>query len=83
MVMGADMMLDILAQGEGEVDLTISEKEFPGSDALIFSKYSESGEGAWYSINELSGIPFGFDIWLCDVTKFVFGDFPRTIWISK
>jgi hypothetical protein len=83
MVMGADMMLDILAQGEGEIALTLSEKEFAGSEPLIFSKYSESGEGAWYSINELSGISFGFDIWLCDVTKFVFGNFPRTIWISK
>ena len=32
MVMGADMMLDILSQGEGEINLTLSEKEF--SDTL-------------------------------------------------
>jgi hypothetical protein len=29
------------------------------------------------------GIEFNLDIWLCDVTKFVFGEFPKIIHFNK
>jgi len=40
----------------------------------------EIGEGAWYKLENYLGIDFRLQMWLCDVTKFVFGDFPRKIY---
>lgn len=71
MVRGADTMLDILAQGESETSLIISEDYFENSSfTLTFDK--EEDEGGWY---RLKGKLFEFDVWLCHVTKFVFGGY--------
>ena len=40
------------------------------------------GEGSWYKLNTYMGIDYSLDMWLCDVTKFVFGDFPEVIYFS-
>jgi hypothetical protein len=42
----------------------------------------ELGEGAWYRMEKYMGIRYDIDMWLCDVTKFVFGDFPKTIYFK-
>jgi hypothetical protein len=42
----------------------------------------EYGEGAWYVMEEYAGLRFGLSMWLCDVTKFVFGDFPLKIYFK-
>jgi hypothetical protein len=39
------------------------------------------GEGAQYYLEEYIGLTINLRVWLCDVTKFVFGDFPKDIWI--
>ena len=77
MVLGADTMLDILAQGEGEVNVTISEEEIPCD--FVLTKKSEDGCGAWY---ELNSYLFSFEVWLCPVTEFVFGYYPEKLYIS-
>lgn len=77
MVCGADTFLDILSQGESEVSLDISlTKPSEFMYELIFKE--ESGGGGWY---ELKSDMFNFDIWLCHVTKFVFGYLPVKIYI--
>lgn len=49
MVMGADTMLDIFAQGAGSVDICMDEKPFKGyTHKLTFDRW-ESG-GAWYDL---------------------------------
>ena len=40
----------------------------------------ELGEGAWYSMDSYLGIAYQHEMWLCDVTKFVFGYFPKVIY---
>lgn len=91
MVLGADSMLDIYAQGENRINLTIFLDE---QEALInkgvdrfdtFIKDKEDIEsGAIYVTKKVNGIAYKEDflIWLCDVTKWVFGNFPDKLFIS-
>ena len=87
MVMGADSFLEILSQGEDEVYVTLSDTEFPDAERLeLFDlcrlKGIELGSGAWYSLTSYMDIPYDIEMWLCDVTKFVFGDFPKIIYFK-
>lgn len=78
MVMGADTMLDYIAQEKNEVVLTLSEEEFKGYDYLL-NFLEEAYDGGIY---HLTGKNVDFAVWLCDVTKFVFGCFPSKIYIK-
>ena len=82
-----DIFCDILSQGESEVYVTLSTKPFEYCGTLEFLNLGrlegfELGEGAWYSLKEHMGLPFNLKMWLCDVTKFVFGDFPKQIYFK-
>lgn len=76
MVQGADTLLDILAQESWRHDVILSTEEFEGYD-FILSFIKEDSGGAWY--NAKSSL-FDFDIWLCKVTKYVFGNLPEKIY---
>lgn len=78
MVMGADTMLDILAQGDGNINLILSEtnKQLPYNLRYI-RETPEYDEGALY---EIKLIDKHIEVWLCDVTKFVFNKFPLDIY---
>lgn len=87
MVMGADTFLDILAQSENEVHVILSTTPFDYCETLEFLHIGrlegpEFGEGAWYSMRNYMGLDFNLKMWLCDVTKFVFGDFPKIIYFK-
>ena len=83
MVFGADSMLEYMAEGEGQVWINISEEEFENADKLEFIKLAtEIDNGAFYKLNKYRGVDIGLEMWLCDVTKFVFGYFPKTIFLS-
>lgn len=82
MVCGADLMLTIISQGESEITLSLSSDSEISGDSLILQRESpEMGEGAWYKLTSWKGIDFDLDVWLCDVTVWVFGEFPKRIWI--
>lgn len=82
MVDGADVMLDIMSQGESCVNLFLSREFVEDATELKFERLSpECGEGAYYKMNSYKGIEYNLQVWLCDVTKFVFGDFPPVIYI--
>ena len=85
MVSGADTFLDILSQGENEIYVTLSNKPFDGCEVLEFEHYGrleawELGEGAWYRLMSYKGVSYDLTMWLCDVTKYVFGDLPDRIY---
>ena len=83
MVAGADTMLEYMAEGSDEVTLSISEEPFEGGDSLVFKELAiELGNGAYYYFENYRGITINLDIWLCDVVKFVFGDFPKILYVS-
>ena len=83
MVMGADIMLDIISQGEDVIYLKFSDE--PISDNILHIIDTKMECGATYLITTLFGIDFDFEIWLCDVTKFVFNSekMPYKIYLSK
>ena len=83
MVAGADSMLEYMAEGEGQVWLVLSEQEFENADKLEFLRLAtEIENGAFYKLDKYRGIEIGLEMWLCDVTEFFFGDFPKTIFLS-
>jgi len=43
----------------------------------------ELGEGAWYKMIGYMGLDYELTMWLCDVTKFVFDEFPKNIYFQK
>lgn len=84
MVAGADAMLEYFSEGEDEVKLFLSTEEFEGATILDFIREAtEYQNGAFYFLGNHMGIDLSVEMWLCDVTKFVFGDFPKKIYLSK
>lgn len=83
MVAGADVMLDIYAQGENIIRLTLSDSNIGDNFDKLTLISDDLEAGATYKVNSILGITYEFEIWLCDVTKFVFGKFPKIIYIKK
>lgn len=88
MVAGADLFLDLLSESEHTVDVVLSTVAFEGADVLKLQRYGdieswEMGTGAWYRLLEYKGIDYELTMWLCDVTKFVFDEFPKNIYFCK
>jgi hypothetical protein len=82
MVMGADVLLEILAQGEGEVKVTFADEPFEGAEQMTYYQDGNEIGGAYYHLKSYMGIDYDFTLWLCDVTKFVFGKMPETIYFK-
>ena len=85
MVAGADTMCEIFAQGSPEIWITFSE-EHPNFIPLATLKFLREEEGGgvyeWEDgmfFTECEQDPL--EIWLCHVTKFVFGRLPKVIYI--
>lgn len=85
MVLGADTLCESLnTNNSGIVDTIISDccdDDYDLSLDFIYTTTNNDFEsrttGAYYTINES-----GSDIWLCNVTKYVFGKFPVSIYIK-
>ena len=82
MVSGADTFLEILSQGEETVNVTLSTVPFDGSDVLELQREDEYIGGGWYQLIEYMGIPYELEMWLCEVTRFVFGELPKSIYFK-
>lgn len=77
MVCGADLMLDIIAQGQNSTKLTISENKLKNPTFTLILNREEAG-GGWYNLKSKS---YEFEVWFCHVTKFVFdGRLPKIIY---
>ena len=82
MIAGADDMCETLdIDGDGLVQTLVRDIPFPKEKlgrnfTLELVKVNED-EGADYKCPELD-----LEVWLCSVTKYVFGKFPKTIYIK-
>ena len=75
MVCGADTLLDIFSSGYDTVKLFIDTVSFDDSKCLsLIETDSDSGT---YSYKDGD---IDMTVWLCPVTKFVFGEIPKTIY---
>ena len=79
MVAGADAWLDMLSPSDDNIWLEISES--PLKECLKL--YSEDEDGGTYIAHEYNEEPYNSMVWLCNVTKFLFGKFPPTIYYQK
>lgn len=77
MVCGADTLLNILAQGETTVHLYISEKPLKNTKFILNYK-KDQGEGGLYL---LTSEMYEFEVWLCHVTKFIYGYLPKKLYL--
>lgn len=87
MVCGADTMLNIYSQGGARATLSISTEPKAGhNDVLHFESLSFADEidsGAYYNVTTIRCIPYPhLRIWLCPVTLFVFGEYPKELYLS-
>jgi hypothetical protein len=81
MVMGADELLDRLSCGEDFVKVSIIADEIPSYPPNIkLTKYKEDETGAYYIQDFYDDIQ---SVYICNVTKFVLGYFPDTIYLTK
>lgn len=85
MVLGADVMCDMIDTFEtGSIAVTVSDEPFDSVFSTreytldFVNSATSNGEqdGANYRLRE-----YKLDVWLCNVTKYVFGEFPATIYI--
>lgn len=89
MVWGADELLDIISNYTDNMVIIFSNTYKENYDVLLLhhicaeNTIDEPSEGAFYFIKEYNGTKLNLNFWLCDVTKYVFDDFPNQIWIKK
>lgn len=83
MVAGADTMLDILAKNKNSVKLHFELTPYEGSNCIELVELLQEGFGADYILKKYNGKDLNLEMWLCDVTKFVFGYFPVGIYFNK
>jgi len=86
MVAGADTLLEHLTANqyntEKDVYIYFTEEEHVGSNCIMKVRNCLFN-GANYKIKTLENKEINLKLWLCNVTKFVFGYFPEKIYISK
>jgi hypothetical protein len=84
MISGADTMLDIIAETENEVTLQIDTEFFDGADELVLTELCDPIlGGGYYHMKKFENKSVNKDLWLCDVTRFVFGNIPDRIHIKR
>lgn len=86
MVLGADVLCDMIDTHDiGYITVTVSDKPFDSQFStreytldFVYNTTDSTGEqdGADYMLRE-----FKLGVWLCNVTKYVFGEFPLTFYI--
>ena len=80
MVMGADMLLDIMSEDEHQIKVKITTEYF--SEYQYHLKFDrEEFDGAWYTVDGRFGT--NFECWLYAVTTFVFNEFPKEFYFRK
>ena len=84
MVAGADKMCDFLSDDGKNTYVSVipsnKEEDHPGYAKLIQGEHSLTG-GSTYKVTNLRG--FDRDIWLCPVTLFVLGEYPKYLYVKK
>ena len=78
MVLGADTMCDIIAQDENCFEIGLTDEPIPNYRYKLVYNEPEAGGACYYLESDM----FDFPVWLCFVTEFVFGKFPKTIYIK-
>lgn len=79
MVSGADTFLDVVSEGKREVCIEVTTDETDDVDTIVLKKTHEDEFGGTYKINTYD---YKGEIWLCNVTKHIFDEFPERFYIK-
>ena len=79
MIAGADDWLDMLSNYGDAIILKVSDDELL-KEKLSLHSIDEGNAGATYISYEYDELPINFTMWLCAVTTFIFGEYPKTIY---
>lgn len=79
MVDGADTFLDYLTEDGLYVTVDVS-LEDTGDDAIILKLAAHDAIGGTYEVENLP--EFKYDVWLCNVVHFLFGEHPDMIYFK-
>jgi len=79
MVDGADVFLDYLTEDGLYVTVDVS-LEDTGDDAIILKLAAHDAIGGTYEVENLP--EFKYDVWLCNVVHFLFGEHPDMIYFK-
>lgn len=86
MVAGADDLLDVISSNKSSVTLLMSDEPFDGSERIwrldLRRELPSPYGGADYLLDNYNDELINHELWLCHVTKFVFGHFPNTIYFK-
>jgi hypothetical protein len=84
MVEGADTMLEIMAQGQNEVTLLVSEQPFEDANKLILTEDLSNGiGGGMYLLKTYQGKEINHPMWLCEVLVWVFKKLPPVVYFKR
>lgn len=84
MIRNADVFLDILAQGDDTVNVTLSSTQFPDAEYIKLTDLNPEypDVGAYYELKKYKGQKYNLSMWLCNVTLHVFGCYPGVIYFK-
>lgn len=86
MVLGADVMLDILSNHGDQAHLLLSDEHNPNYDVALM-QITHDDNGAEYIIKGCKDPQYadyiGYTVWICNVTHDVFGEHPLSIFIER
>ncbi len=82
MVEGADEWLDLLSDNGESIQLTLANEKFEDAESLALLRLREEnlGGGGIYFLESYQGKNIALKLWLCEVTRFVFGEIPQRIY---
>ena len=80
MVDGADELLDEIAEGRRIVRIIATISDNISKPDYILEKTKEDNMGGTYTITGITNVK---QLWLCNVTKLIFKNFPNKIYIYK
>ncbi|RAJ85928.1 hypothetical protein CLV59_102635 [Chitinophaga dinghuensis] len=83
MVLGADTMLDVASGNTNECFLKLSDAPFEGAEeARLIENLQGSIGGGNYLMATFRGESVNQEMWLCEVTEYVFGYLPSSIYVE-
>ncbi len=78
MIAGASAMLNLMAGGNDKVTLTFDSKPFKGAEPIeLLQMCDPFMDCGYYVMRKHNGREINFNMWLSDITKFVFGTTPQ------
>ena len=79
MVAGADTLCDILAKGQKRFKVKAETRHNPGADYYLKRKLV--AYGSFYKATD-GNTGESATVWLCPVTKYIFGNYPKSLTIK-